>query len=169
MKKSLAERFVEKTHRDPVTGCLLWTGAIDSSGYGSLGFQGKVVGAHRVAFFLVHGRWPTPCALHRCDTPACVDVTHIFEGTNADNSADAVAKGRARGGSGKRHWSHLYPEMRLRGERNHRAKLTEAQVIQIRSMPGTRREVAAIFGVSSSTIKKVRTGSTWAKSPHPET
>lgn len=33
-------------------------------------------------------------ACHSCDTPACINPSHIFIGTNADNKADSVAKGR---------------------------------------------------------------------------
>ena len=56
---------------------------------------------HRVAFKLVHGRWPEPCGLHRCDNPPCVKViadehgpSHIFEGSRADNNMDMTTKGR---------------------------------------------------------------------------
>ena len=38
--------------------CKPWTGATNKvSGYGVRRFQGKATTAHRVAFFLEHGRW----------------------------------------------------------------------------------------------------------------
>ena len=35
---------------------------------------------------------------HRCDTPDCVLVTHLFWGSQRDNLRDCVLKGRSRGG-----------------------------------------------------------------------
>lgn len=101
MKRSLAERFAEKTTPEPNTGCLLWTGFIHPMGYGRIRVGNKIEGAHRVAFLLVHGRWPNPSALHKCDTPACVEAAHLFEGTQTDNMADRDAKGRSRKVRGK--------------------------------------------------------------------
>lgn len=77
-----------------MTGCVLWQGAVTGSGYGHLRINGTLVYAHRFAFFLKHGRWPEPNGLHSCDTPACVNADHIFEGTHADNMADMRRKGR---------------------------------------------------------------------------
>lgn len=68
----------------------------NSRGYGSFRFKGKTELAHRVSFFLTFNRWPTPCALHKCDNPLCVNPAHLFEGTIADNNKDKQIKGKAR-------------------------------------------------------------------------
>jgi hypothetical protein len=53
--------------------------------------------AHRVAWEKVHGPIPQGMqVLHRCDTPLCVNVEHLFLGTNADNQRDKASKGRVR-------------------------------------------------------------------------
>src|SRR4051794_21400019 len=57
--------------------------------------------SHRWAFFFRYGRFPEPCGLHECDNPACCNWHHIFEGTQADNVADMIAKGRHNPGRGK--------------------------------------------------------------------
>lgn len=95
--KTLRERFDEKTERDLATGCLLWRGAHDKDGYGFIRIQGKNVKAHRVALGWKLGRslLPSENALHRCDRPACVEQSHLFEGSNSDNQIDALMKGRS--------------------------------------------------------------------------
>lgn len=113
--------------------CHIWTGCTNEHGYGKFGLLGKVERAHRVAFFLAHGRWPEPCALHRCDTPACVRLAHLFEGTKADNSRDMTAKGRSgshqhpgRLARGERHGSRTRPDRLPRGDRNGSRKHPES-------------------------------------------
>lgn len=103
---TLADRFWSKVRKQPGDGCWLWVGAQarnpakGQKRYGRfmvmIDGEVKVRLAHRVAFFIEHGRWPKPCALHACDNDLCVRVGsgHIFEGTNADNTADMMRKGR---------------------------------------------------------------------------
>jgi len=106
-KRPLAERFFAKVDKNgpiirPDLGpCHLWTGSTDGDGYGQIGLGARGEGlekAPRVAFFLEHGRWPEPCALHKCDNPPCVRPDHLFEGTKADNMRDMANKGRSRRG-----------------------------------------------------------------------
>ena len=95
--RSLSERFWAKTCIEPNSGCLLWTGAVKSNGYGVILLEEgtrKHVYAHRVAWFLAHGKWPEKSICHKCDTPLCVNIEHFFEGTQADNARDMFKKGR---------------------------------------------------------------------------
>lgn len=126
--------------------CHVWTGYRMKNGYGLARLRGKQPLAHRVAFYFAHGRWPEPCALHRCDNRACVNEAHLFEGTIADNNADMRSKGR-----------------QASGERNRHARLTERDVRDIRDARcEDQREMALRFGVSQSTISRIRCGRTWA-------
>jgi hypothetical protein len=110
-RRTLAERFFEKTCPEPNSGCLLWTAAADEHGYGTIsvgGREGHDKRAPHVAFFLKHGRWPEPQTNHACDTPACVEASHIYEGTQPQNVKDMVARGR-HGQSAKTHCPNGHP------------------------------------------------------------
>lgn len=89
------ERFLEKTKRDPATGCLNWTKA-KSKGYGRFTVRrGVIMGAHRWIFGHLHGYFPET-VMHTCDNPPCVEISHLKAGTPATNRADCIAKGRQR-------------------------------------------------------------------------
>ena len=110
MAKSLEERFWSKVDVRGPDECWPWTGAHIPQGYGSLGavlVEGEVksqVGAHRVSFFLEHGRWPV-VARHSCDVKDCVNPAHILDGSHADNARDAHERG-LHPGNGRKHWTH---------------------------------------------------------------
>lgn len=97
---SLAERFTRRLVTMP-SGCIEWTGATNSNGYGHLGRGGRrepKVMAHRLAWELARG--PIPAGMHvchSCDNPPCCNVEHLFLGTRSDNMSDMVSKGRSRG------------------------------------------------------------------------
>jgi len=54
------------------------------------------------------------------------------------------------------------------GEKHHRAKLTEAQVIDIRLSDRPQRELARRFGVTQANISSICRNNTWAKASQPE-
>ncbi|HEV2862843.1 MAG TPA: HNH endonuclease [Pyrinomonadaceae bacterium] len=147
-------RFWTHVDRSPgPEGCWLWTGFISENGYGVFSFNGRQYKAHRVSFFLEHGRILNDrLILHRCDVRACVNPAHLFEGTPRDNSQDAVRKGR---------------NTRLYGERNGKAKLTRESVLAIRRMCRRggvyQKDVARLFKVSEATVSYVVNGGRWKK------
>lgn len=88
-------------------GCWLWTGRISPTGYGLFDWYRSVRShprlAHRMMYTLSVGPIPEGlCVLHRCDNPPCVNPAHLFIGTQQDNMADKVAKGRHRKACGGR-------------------------------------------------------------------
>lgn len=129
--------------------CWPFLGGRDGHGYGIVRFQGKPAKAHRVAFFIEHGRWPEPMACHRCDNRPCCNPSHIYEGTATDNVRDMVVRDRI---------------VTADGASNGRARLDEgrSRTIQRRYAAGeSAADLAAEFGVSKSTIHLVLRGEHW--------
>lgn len=79
------------------SGCHIWQRSLNNRGYGVVWFDGKVRLAHRVAWFLEHGRWPDPDLVtdHICEVKACVNVHHLRELPNHLNLRRAIPRGDA--------------------------------------------------------------------------
>jgi FixJ family two-component response regulator len=56
---------------------------------------------------------------------------------------------------------HQHGGRKVRGERNGSARLTERQVLAIRDDNRSSRQVAADYGVSHTTVRKIRCGKLW--------
>lgn len=128
-------------------GCWLWQASRFPKGYGQFVLARTEYGqprayAHRVAYVLAHGDIPPGLVvMHKCDTPACVNPAHLVLGTQADNLADAMAKGRMGG--------FTRPDIQ---------KITDAQVHEIRASTEPGVVLAKRYGVSKSCISLIRRG-----------
>lgn len=148
MKEGSFWRRVHKTD-----SCWLWTGSKDRHGYGTVRLRTEEgrsrTGAHRLAWFYTHGEWPDGHLCHHCDNPQCVNPGHLFVGSQADNIADAVSKGRV-----------------AKGDRLPQTRLTEEQVREaidlIVAGKATLMSLAERYGVSMATLSSaVRGTKSW--------
>ena len=81
-------------------------------------------------------------ASDKCDMPLCVNPDHLFVGTHKDNMQDMVKKKRSFTGRGE--------------NKKGLAKLTNQQADQIRKMDISYQNLAAMFGVSATTIGRIK-------------
>lgn len=145
--KTIEQRFWEKV--DKSGSCWIWTSAVGSRGYGIfwVGGDRRSKFAHRFSFEMASGYEPPSdmAVCHKCDTTLCVNPDHLFLGTFQENSLDSVAKGRT-----------------ARGEKNKGGgKLTDEKARIIKSKVHKISEAASLFGVSLTTVKRIRRGSLW--------
>jgi len=151
-------RFWNKADRVAPSVCWNWHGTTkDGRGYHrpvvSLGPAANrfYYGASRVSYYIHTGVDPAEKEVcHSCDNPLCVNPHHLWLGTQADNVADAVAKGRHKPGR----FGH--------GEASPSSKLTEVAVRAIRKARGRQRDIARMFGVSQANVSAITTLKTWA-------
>ena len=151
--------------------CWEWTASLDKWGYGAFastlkGQKKKVYKSHRFVWMLLFGEIPKGmCVCHRCDNPKCINPCHLFLGTQAENIADALKKGRFRlNGTAKLDGS---PINRARGERSGQSKLKDSDIIEIRKVyrPYSRKfgapPLAKKFGVSEQMITNIAKRRNW--------
>jgi hypothetical protein len=164
--ESLADRFWAKVQRcthEPwcIYCCWPWQASLRHGGYGQMTMRinGKQVllRSNRVVWELFQKR-PLPeelWALHHCDFPPCCNPAHIYIGTPAQNSQDAVKRGRFIG---------RYHGEPTKGGEHHNAKLEDADVILMRTLyaqGASLKSLAQQFGVKSPNVHSIVHGKTW--------
>lgn len=127
--------------------CKIWPIAPTHDGYAVFSLNGKRLKAHQ--FCCEYANGPRPIGLeasHECGVSLCCNPRHLSWKTHAENIADKHRHGTA-----------------LLGERHHHARLTEAQVLEIRSQRGkiSRKSLAGMYGVARATIDNVIDRTTW--------
>lgn len=154
IKVGIEERFWPKVEKSDE--CWNWIGALNRNGYGLFSVNRRSRLAHRVAWEIANGAAPGKLHVcHHCDNPKCVNPSHLFLGTAADNAHDRDKKGRV--AAGDRHYSRRFPGIRA-GDRCPVAKLSSDDVRSIRRRVTNGEKQATIareFGVSQSAISNI--------------
>lgn len=96
---TLQERFDASVSIEPNSGCWLWTGRLNSKSYAMLSMKYKT-SKYRLASHISKELGGQPrlseshLALHKCDTPQCVNPDHLYWGTHQQNADDKVNRRR---------------------------------------------------------------------------
>jgi hypothetical protein len=126
-------------------------GVVD--GYPSMTFDGRSTYLNRYVCERFHGPPPSPThqAAHSCGRRICLNPRHLRWATPAENWSDRILHGTD-----------------LRGERAPRAKLTEAQVREIREARGRGETLTAIgsrYGVTDVLVSRIARRDLWKHVP----
>lgn len=128
--------------------CLIWPYGTNGNGYSKISQNGRMMYVHRLICERKYGPPPTSKhdAAHSCGKGhlRCVNPHHLRWATRKENFADKLL-----------HGTHG------QGERHAMAKLTEAQVSEIRDANGLHREIAKRFGVTPQTISDIKRRRSW--------
>lgn len=134
------------------TDCLIWPFATNKAGYGLMSsiFASSRL-AHRIMCEMKHGNPPSPSmdAAHSCGNgnQGCVNPLHLRWDTRSGNFSDKLIHGTDN-----------------RGEKNPLSKLTQSDVLIIKSLRGKvpQRKIAAMFGVDQSNVCKIQREVSWS-------
>lgn len=138
-----------------------------NAGYPRIRVRKHLMLMHRYIWEKYYGHIPSGmCVCHRCDNRKCINPSHYFLGTIADNNQDMQSKGRYAKPTEmqlerlRNIWKTREP---LRGSKNGNSKLTETQVKEIR-MKGRYKPLAHIasdYGVDRKLIYLILDGKVW--------
>jgi len=140
------QRFWERVTKGDK--CWDWNHSLTHKGYGAfyaIYDDQTWWRAHRFSWRIHNGKIPDGMqVLHRCDNPKCVNPDHLWLGTDADNRADRIHKGR-----------------QTKGKRIPTAKLSREAVRMIRRSPLNNTQMAKKLGMHNSTISRIRLRKYW--------
>lgn len=134
----------------PTNECIIWPYS-KSEGRGQIFWEGNLQLAHRVVCELAHGEPPfdEAHAAHSCGKGhlGCINPEHLRWATCEQNAADRLIHGTDNQGS-----------------KNHRAKLNEKDVGEIKKLIAAGKSLASIardFAVCPATVGHIKSGSSW--------
>jgi len=148
-------------------GCHLFKGHRNADGYGRIYRDGKLVFVHREIWKEAHGQIPEKMNVcHKCDTPNCINIHHLFLGTQAENVADMWAKGR---GENLRRFGNTHTRGKSinSGSKHGLSIFTEEQAQAIKdsfkddNSWGNVVKQAKVHECSTTAINHIRAGTRW--------
>lgn len=119
----------------------LWAGPLSKGRYGQIAFDGKTWKAHRLSYLIHHGEFDLDRRIIRtCHVSFCVRPEHLT--------------------LGEVHQTHGCYDP-VKGAKHYKARLTEAQVIEILASDLSLSKLAKKYGVGRSTIGSIKEGRSW--------
>ena len=142
-------RFLSNVKDNGENSCHDWLRSHFKNGYGQFKLQRMSLYAHRVAYEIANGPFPSHMLVrHTCDNRGCVNPKHLLLGTQLDNMRDARERNR-----------------QSKGEAHGRAKLSDREVREIydlyQSGLFTQKWVADQYGVNHATVSHINSG--WSR------
>lgn len=145
------ERFFKGiSDQNHPNGCWIWDGLRNKAGYGRIRLKYSDKTCHRYSWELHNGLIPKDkIVCHHCDVTSCVNPSHLYLGTHQDNANDRSNRNRGRDQAGSKH---------------NMAKLTEAQVLQIKEKlinGATANQIMGEYSVSRMTVSNIKLSKSW--------
>lgn len=142
--------FIMEVIQSDTDDCVIWPYSVYKDGYGSIRYEGVSRNAHSVSLELFTGERPDgKVAAHEplvCHNPACINPKHLRWASRKENMHD-----------------RLLDETDLRGEKHPNSKLSERDVLDIRSSKESGPSLARKYNLNSrSTINKIKSGKLWS-------
>ena len=187
--KTQQDRFWEKVEKRD-DGCWIWLGSKGNKDHGLFWHseERKLIQSHRLAWMWANG--PIPAGLfvhHICRNGLCVNADHLQLMTRTEHEREHRKTHCIRGHRLVEKWGEQVCDtcrrdfMRrkraaqrvargygryetLRGSHNKRSKVTEDDVLYIRSMKGKvmGKDLAAKFGISPAQVSGIQSGREWS-------
>jgi hypothetical protein len=111
--------------------------------------------AHRVGWLLTYAEDPGDLdVLHHCDVPPCQNSDHWFLGTQADNVADMMAKGR-NSQPGHQGMRHPMRKIDIEAVRDIRTIYARGGILQ--------KDLAQAYGISKAQVSRIVRGEHWTR------
>lgn len=150
-------RFWQKVERRGPDECWEWRAFRSVTGYGRSWFGpwGMQLG-HRASWFIAHGEWPTLLVCHTRDNRGCVNPSHLFLGTQADNMVDMVSKAKP------------HRRVGLKGEKHYATALTVSDVLTIRARRAAGEKLRVIgesYGLTLGGVHNICIRKSWKHVP----
>lgn len=144
------ERALTEKIRPGLNGCIEWTGRRDRDGYARYGEKSRIVS--RLVYEKHKGEIPEGmCVCHSCDNPGCVNIDHLWIGSNKENNDDKKEKGRC-----------------IHGSNHHKSKINEKDVVEIRKLYSEgmfQEDISKLYNVSQTTISGIVLRKFWKHVP----
>jgi hypothetical protein len=152
------EYYCRKVKIGHPSECWEWQGSCGNPGYGNwfhaLYGLPKAGTAHRRAYMLFNGPITAEVVIcHKCNNRRCCNPDHLYAGTHTTNAADRRLHGTTKN-----------PPIH-KGSKQWKSKLTEKQVIEIKTslregVPSA--SIARVYNVSPWAIYRIKHGKNWA-------